>query len=244
MILFIILGFLGQLIDGCLGMAYGVFLTTCLMAKGVPLVYASQSIHFSEIFTTLASGLAHWKFKNIDWQLFKKLTLPGVIGGIFGAYILTSLSGDKLKPFVSVYLLLLGIRILLKLRKQFVFKNAHKHLILLGTVGGFFDAIGGGGWGPIVTSSLIAKGNLPNKAIGTVNSSEFFVTLAQSATFIILIGTGNWKIISGLIIGGVLAAPVSAYLCKRINQKVLMAMVGLLIVFTNLYALYHWWGKI
>ena len=244
MISFIILGFLAQLIDGCLGMAYGVFLTTFLVIQGVPLVKASSSIHFSEVFTTLASGISHWKFKNIDRGMFKKLTLAGVLGGVLGAYILTALNGEKLKPFVSFYLLLLGLRILLKAHKKLVFKDAPRHLVPLGLIGGFFDAIGGGGWGPIVTSSLIAKGNAPSKAIGTVNSAEFFVTLAQSATFVTLIGVGNWKIILGLIIGGMIAAPVSAYLCKRINQKILMILVGLLIVFTNIYALYNWWGKI
>ena len=244
MILYIFLGFCAQLIDGCLGMAYGVFLTTFLTANGVPLLNASSSIHFSEVFTTLASGLSHWKFKNIDWAMFKRLTIAGVIGGTLGAYVLTSVNGEKLKPFVSFYLLLLGIRILLKLRKQLIFKNAVKHLIPLGAIGGFFDAIGGGGWGPIVTSSLIAKGNAPAKSIGTVNSAEFFVTLAQSATFITLIGLGNHQIILGLILGGILAAPVSAYLCKRVNQKVLMLLVAILIIFTNLYALYNWWEKI
>ncbi len=244
MISFIFLGFCAQLIDGCLGMAYGVSLTTFLMLQGIPLVFASSSIHFSEIFTTFTSGIAHWKFKNIDGVMFKKLTLSGVLGGILGAYILSSLNGEKLKPFVSIYLLLLGVRILLKVRKKFIFKNVKRHLIPLGFIGGFFDAIGGGGWGPIVTSSLIVKGNAPNTAIGTVNSAEFFVTLAQSLTFISLIGMGNWKIILGLIIGGVIAAPISAYLCKKVNQKVLMLMVGILIIFTNLYTLYNWWEKL
>ena len=123
MTLFIILGFFAQIIDGCLGMAYGVFLTTFLMANGIPLINASSSIHFSEVFTTLASGISHWKFKNIDWKMFKKLTLSGVIGGILGVCVLTSFNGEKLKPFVSVYLLLLGSRILLKVHKQIVFKN-------------------------------------------------------------------------------------------------------------------------
>lgn len=244
MILFIILGFCAQLIDGCLGLAYGVFLTTFLMANGVPLVNASSSIHFSEVFTTLVSGISHWKFKNIDWLMFRRLTIAGIIGGVFGAYILTAVNGEKLKPFVSAYLLLLGFRILLKIRKKIIFKNATKHLFPLGALGGFFDAVGGGGWGPIVSSSLIAKGNVPHKVIGTVNSAEFFVTFAQSATFVSLIGFRNWKIVLGLIIGGILASPISAYLCKKINQKVLMIFVSLLIIFTNIYALYYWWSKL
>ena len=124
MISFIILGFCAQLIDGCLGMAYGVFLTTFLTASGVPLVNASSAIHFSEVFTTLASGLSHIKFKNIDWAMFKRLTVAGVVGEVLGAYILTSIEGEKIKPLVSLYLLLLGVRILLKTRKKLIFKNA------------------------------------------------------------------------------------------------------------------------
>lgn len=244
MMTFVFLGFCAQLIDGCLGMAYGVFLTTFLMANGVPLVNASSSIHFSEVFTSLVSGISHWKFKNIDWLLFKKLVISGIVGGVLGAYVLTSVNGEKLKPFVSVYLLFLGIRILLKVRKKVMFKNTKKHLISLGAVGGFLDAVGGGGWGPIVSSSLIAKGNVPHKVIGSVNSAEFFVTLAQSAAFVGLIGLGNWRIVLGLVIGGMAAAPLSAYLCHKINQKFLMVFVALLIILTNFYALGYWWSKI
>ena len=243
MIIFIILGFCAQLIDGCLGMAYGVFLTTVLLAQGIPLVTASSSIHFSEVFTTFASALSHYKLKNIDWEMLKKLTVAGVIGGILGAYILTSINGEKIKPLVSIYLLLLGIRILLKARKEIIFKNSSKYLLPLGAIGGFFDAIGGGGWGPIVTSSLIANGNTPRKTIGTVNSAEFFVTVAQSATFVSIIGLQNWEMTLGLIIGGIIAAPVAAILCKKVNQKLLMILVALVIIITNCYALYHLWGK-
>lgn len=243
MIIFIILGFCAQLIDGCLGMAYGVFLTTVLLANGIPLITASSSIHFSEVFTTFASALSHYKLKNIDWTMLKKLTVAGVIGGVLGAYILTSINGEKIKPFVSIYLLLLGIRILLKVRKEILFKNSTKYLFPLGGIGGFFDAIGGGGWGPIVTSTLIADGNVPRKTIGTVNSAEFFVTVAQSATFITIIGLQNWKMTLGLIIGGVIAAPIAAILCKKVNQKLLMILVALVIIITNCYALYHLWGK-
>lgn len=240
MTLFIILGFCAQLIDGCLGMAYGVFLTTALTAQGMPLINASASVHFTEVFTTFASGISHWKFKNIDWSMFKKLVVSGVLGGILGAYALTAVDSEKLKPFVAVYLLVLGIRIMLKVRKSFKFKISHKNLIPLGAAGGFLDAVGGGGWGPLVSSSLIARGNIPAKVVGTVSATEFFVTLAQSAAFVTLIGLGNEKIILGLIIGGILAAPLSAYLCRKINQKLLMFLVGGIIVLTNLYALYNY----
>lgn len=240
MTIFIILGFCAQLIDGCLGMAYGVFLTTLLTAQGLSLVHASASVHFAEVCTTFASGISHWKFKNIDWIMFKKLAVSGVLGGVLGAYVLTAIDSEKLKPFVAVYLLILGVRIMLKVRKNFHFTVSHKNLISLGATGGFLDAVGGGGWGPIVSSSLIVRGNTPAKVVGTVSATEFFVTLAQSAAFVTFIGLGNFKIILGLMIGGILAAPLSAYLCQKINQKLLMFLVGGIIVLINLYALYHY----
>lgn len=241
MILFIVLGFCAQLIDGCLGMAYGVFLTTFLTASGVPLLHASSGIHFAEIFTTLASAISHWRFNNVNWLMLKRLALAGIIGGVLGAYVLTSVNGEVLKPWVSVYLLLLGGRLLWKAWKRSASSLTLKRLFPLGLAGGFCDAIGGGGWGPIVTGTLLVRGYTPHKAIGTVNTAEFFVTIAQTATFVSLIGLGNWKLICGLIIGGVLAAPLAAYLCKKINQKVLMSMVGILIIFINAYVLVNYW---
>ena len=241
MIVFIILGFCAQLIDGCLGMAYGVFLTTFLTASGVPLVNASSGVHFAEVFTTLASGISHWRFDNVNWSMFKRLALAGITGGIIGAYVLTSVNGEWLKPWVAAYLLILGGRLLWRAWKRSTFKFTLKHLLPLGLTAGFFDAVGGGGWGPIVTGTLLARGYVPRKAIGTVNTAEFFVTVAQTTTFITLIGLGNWKLVSGLIIGGILAAPLSAYLCKKINQKVLMSAVGILIIITNGYVLLNWW---
>ena len=147
MTVFIMLGFLAQLIDGCLGMAYGVFLTTLLMAQGFPLITASSSIHFSEVFTTFASAISQWRFNNIDYKMLKKLTISGIIGGIIGAYILTSIKGDSLKPIVTLYLLILGIHILLKIKKEINFNNASEHLITLGAAGGFLmqlEAVVGG----------------------------------------------------------------------------------------------------
>lgn len=240
MTLFILLGFCAQLIDGCLGMAYGVFLTTFLTAQGVPLVSASAGIHFAEIFTTFASGVSHWKLKNIDSRMFQKLVVPGALGGMAGAFVLAFVDGDKIKPFVCVYLLVLGIRILLKINRSTRLKSTLKHLIPLGATGGFFDALGGGGWGPIVAGSLIDKGHAPAKVIGTVNAAEFFVVLAQSAAFVTFVGLESWRIVSGLVIGGVLAAPLAAYLCTRINQKRLMFLVGVLIILTNAYTLRHY----
>lgn len=234
---FILVGFGAQMVDGCLGMAYGVFSTTFLAFLGVPVTHASASVHFSELFTTLTSALSHLKLKNVDKVLFKRLILGGVIGGIIGAYILSEFDGDILRPFVCAYLLILGVRILVKsIRKVSAFKQT-KWIAPLALVGGFFDAIGGGGWGPIVTSTLIARGNEPKKTIGSVNTAEFFVTVAESATFVLTIGLGYWNIIIGLIIGGCVAAPIAAYACTRMKTRLLMGFVGVLIIATNMFTL-------
>lgn len=236
---FVLVGFCAQIIDGCLGMAYGVISTSFLTALGVPILNASASIHFSEIFTTFTSGLSHLKFKNVDHNLLKKLLIPGVIGGISGACVLTQIDGNLLKPFVAVYLMILGIRILLKAFHNIKIKNVMGKIMPLGFIGGFFDAVGGGGWGPIVTSTLIARGNCPKKTIGSVNVAEFFVTLAQSTTFFVIIGMGYWPIMFGLLLGGCLAAPLGAYLCQKINIKVLLIAVACLILVTNSYTLFN-----
>ena len=234
---FFVVGFIAQLIDGCLGMAYGVISTTFLTGIGIPAAAASASVHTAEIFTTGVSGFSHFKFENIDKELVKKLLIPGVLGGIIGAYILTSIPGDKIKPFVAVYLLIMGIVIVIKARKNHEIKDVKTKISRLGFIGGFFDAIGGGGWGPIVTSTLVARGNCPRYTIGSVNFSEFFVTVAQSVTFFLTIGLVHWKIIVGLLLGGVIAAPFAAFSCKKLPHKPLMVLVGLLIIILNLRTL-------
>ena len=234
---FIIAGFCAQIIDGALGMAYGVISTSILIYLGIPVASASASVKFSEIFTTLISGVSHFKFGNVDKCLFKKLLVSGVIGGVIGAYILSSFPGDKIKPFVTVYLIIMGIIILIKSLKRIDTKQVKSKIKTLGFIGGFFDAIGGGGWGPIVTSTLIARGNSPRETIGSVNSAEFFVTVAQSAVFVLCIGLCFWKIILGLLIGGIVAAPLGAYLCKIISAKYLLFLVGILIIIINVFNL-------
>ena len=160
LVVFIIVGFLAQLIDGALGMAYGVSSTTFLLGFGVPPAVASMSVHTAEMFVTLVSGLSHLKLGNVDLKLLKKLVIPGMLGGIVGAYILTSIPGDVIKPFISAYLLVMGLVILYKVfSKHYQEKKVESHLGLLAVVGGFFDAIGGGGWGPIVTTTIVARGN-------------------------------------------------------------------------------------
>ena len=230
-LLYMLVGFLAQMIDGAMGMAYGVSSNTFLLSIGVPPVAASASVHMAEVVTTGVSGFSHWKLDNIDWGLVKKLALPGVLGGIAGAYLLTSIDGNVLKPYISAYLLIMGIIILIK-----SFNGKHepkeiKSISLLGIIGGFFDAIGGGGWGPIVTTTLVARGKNPRYAIGSVNFSEFFVTFAESVTFVLTLSfLSYWQIILGLLIGGAIAAPMAAIVARKLPVKVLMFMVGALIV--------------
>ena len=234
----IIIGFIAQMIDGALGMAYGVTSTTTLLSFGIPPVVASASVHTAEVFTTFVSGISHLSFRNVDKKLFKKLLVPGMIGGALGAYILTAVPGKTFRPFISLYLLIMGLRILHKAFKKIKEREVKTKIFPLGLVGGFFDAIGGGGWGPIVTSTLMARGHNPRFTIGSVNLAEFFVTVVEAATFFVLIGLFHWKIIVGLIIGGVLAAPLAAYTCKKLPSRVLMAVVGILIMGLNIRTLY------
>ena len=226
---FITVGFLAQMIDGALGMAWGVSSNTFLLSLGIPPAMASASVHAAEILTTAVSGLSHLSFGNVDKSLFKRLLIPGVIGGALGAYMLTAISGNLVKPFVSIYLLVMGSIIIYKALKKPRKRKEGVHIVPLAAAGGFFDAVGGGGWGPIVTSTLIAKGNNPRFTIGSVNLAEFFVTLTETATFFTIIGLAYWNVIAGLILGGVLAAPLAAYTCKKLPQKALMIMVGALI---------------
>ena len=236
--IFIVLGFIAQMIDGALGMAYGVTSTSFLLSIGIPPAAASASVHTAEIFTTLVSGLSHLRFGNIDRQLLKKLLIPGVIGGVLGAYILTAVPGKTIKPLVASYLLIMGLMILRRAITIIQEARVRTKLFPLGLVGGFFDAIGGGGWGPIVTSTLMARGHNPRFAIGSVNLSEFFVTVAEAATFFVILGLVHWQIILGLIIGGCFAAPLAAYVCKRLPSRTLMIIVGTLIITLSIRTLY------
>jgi uncharacterized membrane protein YfcA len=237
-LIYVAVGFVAQMIDGALGMAYGVSSTTFLLSTGVGPALASASVHMAEVFTTLVSGLAHLRFGNVDRMLFRKLVVPGVLGGVLGAYVLSELPGDAIKPYVAVYLMLMGLRILWKAwRRQEKSARVVKHVFPLGLVGGFFDAIGGGGWGPIVTSTLVANGHNPRISVGSVNLAEFFVTFSQSVVFLITIQLTNWQIIAGLITGGVIAAPLAALVCRRLSARKLMFFVGVLIVTLSLRTL-------
>ncbi|NLM11726.1 MAG: sulfite exporter TauE/SafE family protein [Clostridiaceae bacterium] len=237
--LFMIAGFLAQMVDGCIGMAYGVSSTSLLLSIGVPPAAASASVHTAEVFTTFVSGISHYKLKNIDKKLFSSLVIPGVVGGILGAFILTNIDTTIIKPIINVYLIAMGIRIIYKAFGKHSEKIAKKlegiKLYILGVIGGFLDAIGGGGWGPVVTTTLVADGNTPRYVIGSVNASEFFVTVAQALTFVTIIGLSEyWKIILGLAVGGVLAAPFAAFLVKKITPKVMMILVGTVVAALNI----------
>jgi len=237
---FMLAGFLAQIVDGALGMAYGATSTTVLLSYGLPPKLASAAVHTAEIFTTGVSGLSHIRFGNFNKRLFFKLVIPGVIFASLGAFLLGSvIEGDVIKPYVNAYLLVLGILILLKaFKKQQKTRENTKGASLLAAFGGFLDAIGGGGWGPIVTSNLIRKGNTPSTIIGTVNTAEFFVTYFTAGVLIYFTGIHSWQIILGLILGGTLAAPLGALIVKKVNKKTLFVTVGVLIVITSLVSLY------
>lgn len=235
-LLYILAGFTAQMIDGALGMAYGVTATSFLLSFGISPASSSASVHASEVFTSGVSGLMHLKFGNVNTKLFKKLLIPGVLGAILGAYVLSSLEEFNyiIKPIVSSYTLILGLIIIFKALKKDSIRQKIKRIFPLAAVGGFLDSIGGGGWGPIVSSTLIAKGRNPRYTIGSVNLAEFFITLASSLTFITLIGLQHWAIIIGLILGGVIAAPIAAYLSNKVPTKALMILVGIVVIISSL----------
>jgi uncharacterized membrane protein YfcA len=240
--IYILIGFLAQMIDGALGMAYGVISNTFLLSFGIYPLTASASVHVSEIFTSGFSGLSHFKFGNFNAKLFKSLLIPGIIGAVFGAYILSSFQNYNhfIKPAISTYTLVLGFIILVKAMKKVNIRQKIKRLFPLAFMGGFLDSLGGGGWGPIVSSTLIANGKNPKHTIGSVNLAEFFVTIASSLTFITLIGVTNLQIIFGLIFGGIIASPISAFLVNKIPIKTLMILVGLLIITISLKGLFFY----
>ncbi len=230
---YLLVGFGAQLIDGALGMAYGVSSTSFLMSVGVSPAAASAAVHVSEVFTTGASGVSHLSFRNVNKKLFKALVIPGVIGAIIGAYLLSSFDGNIIKPYVSLYLLVMGVIILRKATRTTIQKKKIKNAGILALVGGFLDSIGGGGWGPVVTSTLLSRGRNPKYIIGTVNTTEFFVALSSAGVFTFLLGFQNVAVIAGLVIGGIIAAPFGAYLVGKIKPKTLMILVGCLIIFLS-----------
>ena len=230
---FAAIGFAAQLIDGALGMAYGVITSTVLLSIGQPPAVVSASVHSAEMVVTAFSSASHIYFKNVNWKLCAPLALFGAIGGVIGATILVNIDGDAIKPFISGYLLLLGLFILWRARYV---RQAPPNILPvsalsgIGLAGGLLDSIGGGGWGPIVTSNLIARGDNARMVIGSVNTSEFIVTSAVTLAFITTLGFHFTEVVVGLLLGGVLAAPLGALLVKVIPNRVLMLVVGCIIV--------------
>lgn len=242
---FMLVGFLAQMADGLLGMGYGVVTQIFLMGAGVPLAAVSSSIHTAEVFTAGASGYSHYRFGNVNRRLFRALLLPGVVGAIAGAFLLARLGeqyAGYIKPLLAVYTLLLGIRILSRAFVKKTKKRKARRLGWLAGAGGFLDSFGGGGWGPLVTSTLIAKGKTPQYVIGTVSLTEFFVTFASAVTFFSIIGLSHWMVIAGLMIGGVLAAPLSAKLAGKLPVRLMFVLVGITVVLWSMRVLLKVWG--
>lgn len=250
-LLFLAVGFLAQLIDGALGMAYGVISSTVLLSFGIGPATASAAVHAAEVFTTAASAGSHIWNRNVNWALFRVLAPAGIIGGVAGTYILTSVDGDMFKPIVATYLAVMGAYILYRAfrRAATVAYHPNKVIVPMGLVGGAMDAMGGGGWGPVVTTGLVGTGGAPREMIGTVNTVEFFLTVAVSIAFLTALLTGHWQnadgladhawAVGGLIVGGVIAAPLAGYVTRIVPQHTLMVAVGTLITLVAGYQIWR-----
>ena len=242
LVLLAIVGFLAQLVDGSLGMAYGVTTTTLLLAIGTNPAAASATVHLAEIGTTLFSGASHWRFGNVDWGVVAKIGIPGAVGAFAGATFLASLDTDVAKPVMSTILLVLGLYVLVRftlkgLRKDRLGQPLRKRFLgPLGLFAGFVDATGGGGWGPVGTPALLASGRIePRKTIGSIDTSEFLVALAASLGFLLALGSQGiiWSWVAVLLVGGAIAAPIAAYIVRIVPPRILGSLVGGLIVLTN-----------
>ena len=237
---FIAVGFVAQMIDGALGMAFGVISSTLLISIGVPPAAASAGVHTVESFTTAVSGFSHTLHKNVNWKLFLRLVVPGIIGGVVGAYLLSNVNAEAARPIVLTYLALIGIYLLVRGIKYPPAEREARVVEPLGLVGGFLDAAGGGGWGPIVASNLLIQGVSPRNVIGTVNTAEFFVTVTISATFIASLGWEAFTVATvGLLIGGIAAAPLGGFVASRVNPKPMLIMVGVILTITSVYGVYR-----
>lgn len=237
---FILIGFAAQLVDGALGMAFGVISSTLMVSvMSVAPARASAGVHLVEMFTTAASGISHIIHRNVDWRLFARLVIPGVIGGVTGAYLLT-IAGEVARPFVMTYLALIGFYLLYRALRGRIEPRQPRVITPLGLIGGFLDAAGGGGWGPVVTSNLLVQGSDPRRTIGTVNTAEFVLTTAISITFIATLGFEAFTTATvGLLIGGVAAAPLGALLVKRVNARILLGLVGVVLTLTSAYSVWR-----
>jgi uncharacterized membrane protein YfcA len=265
--LFLLVGFFAQLIDGAVGMAYGVISSSVLLFFGVPPAQASATIHAAECFTTGASGASHLMHRNVDWKLFFRLAPAGVIGGVAGAYLLTGFNVDFIKAVVIAYLGVLGLYMLSRALREPKEEPPHlKYVIPLGVVGGFLDASGGGGWGPIVSSTLLGRGHAPRYVIGSVNAAEFVVTVAISITFLWALFTGQLELgegfaeglnlteddklalglaaLGGLVFGGLVAAPMAGYITKIAPARVLLGAASVLVIALSIWQGIQLWPRL
>jgi uncharacterized membrane protein YfcA len=225
------IGFLAQLVDGALGMAFGVISTTAMLSMGMPPAQASALVHTAEIFTTAASAGSHIWHRNVDWRLVIRLGVAGVIGAVLGAWILSNIDASAARPFIAAYLALVGVFILFKAWRGIPARDAPTPWVApIGFAAGFLDASGGGGWGPVATSTLVGSGHAPRMAVGSVNTTEFFVTVAAATTFFVELGVSPWRELLALVIGGLLAAPLGGWAVKHIPARVLMIAVGCLVI--------------
>lgn len=253
LLIFTLVGVGAQLVDGALGMAFGVTASTLLVLSGVASAQASAAVHLAEVGTTLASAVSHWRFKNIDWPLVAKLGLPGAAGAFVGATVLSSLSTESAAPLMAAILLGIGLYVLLRFSLgtpltlgEHGTSHSAKFLAPLGLFGGFIDASGGGGWGPVTTSTLLSQGKTaPRTVIGSVSASEFLVSVSASVGFLVGLRQQfleNWPVVLGLMVGGVIAAPFAAWLVSRVNPGLLGTAVGGVILLTNSQKLVHYFG--
>ena len=234
-----IVGVIAQLVDGALGMAYGITSSSFLLATGSSPLIATASVHIAEIFTTGASAISHWYFGNINRKVFIRLLLGGVIGALVGVYVIVNFDGKAIKPYVSGYLLLMGLYILLRAFRRYNLKivKSLKEIPFLGFFAALLDSIGGGGWGPVLTTTMLGQGRDPRTTIGSVNSAEFFITLVSGTAFFTIVGLQSYEIVIGLVLGGILIAPLAAQLIKYANPKFLFLLVGTLITGLSIFNL-------
>lgn len=236
----VLVGLIAQTVDGALGMAYGITSTSFLLATGASPAVASASVHIAEVFTTGVSGISHVKLGNVNKSLFLRLLIPGILGASLGAWVVSSVDSAVIKPIVSGYLFLMGLYVISKVFKKITpRRETPKHVAKLGLFGGFVDAVGGGGWGPVVTTTLVGTGQDPRTTIGSVNLAEFFLTFTSAAVFAGLVEEGPWPTVAGLVVGGLFAAPFAAYLTRHLKTKTLLLLVGGVISGISLYNLYR-----
>ncbi len=240
----LVVGLIAQIIDGALGMAYGITSSSFLLAVGASSAMASGATHLAEVFTSGVSGVSHLKMGNVNKKLFFSLLIPGIVGGLIGTYILNTIDGNALKPYISLYLLAMGLYVLSKAFRKIQARydiNAKK-IAPLALFGGLMDTTGGGGWGPIVTTSLVGSGHDPRTTIGSVNFAEFFLTVTVATALFSILDQSVWIMVAGLVIGGLFAAPFAAYITRHLKTKTLLILVGSLISLISAFNLYKSFG--